>query len=75
MANDNTNYKMKKTIIILNKMKPNEYCLWTIQAKSIFEMHKYLEIVLGNESNLTSLNDDERFVGSIDERLKAHIIF
>ena len=38
-------------------------------------MHKCLEIVLGNEPNPTSLDDDERFVGPIDERLKAYITF
>ena len=43
--------------------------------ESTFEMHKCLEIVLGNESNLTSLNDNERSVESIDEHLKTHIIF
>ena len=36
-------------------------------------MHKCLDIMLDNESNLTSLNDDERSVESIDERLKAYI--
>ena len=43
--------------------------------KLIFEMHKYLKIVLDNELNLISLNDDERFVESIDECLKTYIIF
>ena len=37
-------------------------------------MHKYLDIALGNESNPTFLDDDRRFIGSIDGQLQSAIM-
>ena len=44
--------------IKLNKLKPNEYRLWVIQTEATFEVHKCLDIVLGEEPNPTPLNEE-----------------
>jgi transposase InsO family protein len=72
MADDNTSYKLEKTIT-LNKLKPNEYRLWQIQAESTLEVHKCLDIVLGNEPNPTPMDDDGKPIGPIGRRLGATI--
>ena len=41
--------------------------------EATFEVHKCLDIVLGNESNLTSVDDDDRSIGSVGERFQAAI--
>lgn len=63
MTDDNT-FKLEK-MIMLNKLKQNEYCLWVIQMEARFEVHKCLDIALGKESNSTSVNDDGISIGSI----------
>ena len=73
MADDNTNYKLEKTTITLNKLKPNEYRLWQIQAESTLQVHKCLDIVLGNEPNPTPMDDDGRPIGPIGRRIGATI--
>jgi gag-polypeptide of LTR copia-type len=71
MADDNT-YKLEKTIT-LNKLKPNEYRLWAIQTEATFEVHKCLDIVLGNEPNPTPVDDDGTPIGPIGEQFQAAI--
>ena len=73
MADDNTSYKLEKTTITLNKLKPNEYRLWQIQAESTLQVHKCLDIVLGNEPNPTPMDDDGRPIGPIGRRIGATI--
>ena len=63
---------MEKTIT-LNKLKPNEYRLWVIQTEATFEVHKCLDLVLGNEPNPTPVDDDGTPIGPIGERLRAKI--
>ena len=41
--------------------------------EATFEVHKCLDIVLGNESNLTSVDDDGRSIGPVGERFQAAI--
>jgi hypothetical protein len=50
MADDIGTYKLEKTIT-LNKLKPNKYRLWVVQTEATFDIHKYLGIVLSNETN------------------------
>ena len=54
---DNYTFQSEKTIN-LNKLKPNEYCLWVIQTEAAFEVHKCLDIVLSNEQVHTPIDDD-----------------
>lgn len=73
MADDNT-FKLEKTIT-LNKLKPNEYRLRAIQTEATFEVHKCLDIVLGNEPDPTPVDDDGTPIGPIGEQFQAAITF
>ena len=63
---------MEKTIT-LNKLKPNEYRLWVIQMEATFEVHKCLDIVLGNKPNPTPVDDESTPIGPISMQLQATI--
>ncbi len=71
MTDDNI-FKLEKTIT-LNKLKPNEYRLWVIQTEATFEVHKCLDIVLGNEPNPTPVDDEGTPIGPIGVQLQAAI--
>jgi hypothetical protein len=73
MADDNsTTYKLERTIN-LTTLKPNEYRLWVVQTEATFDVHKCLDIVLGNEPNPTPTNDDGTPLGPVDQRLRGTI--
>jgi hypothetical protein len=72
MADDNI-FKLEKTIT-LNKLKPNEYRLWVIQAEATFEVHKCLDIALGKEPNPTPVDDTGTpIIGPINAQQQASI--
>ena len=62
---------MEKTIV-LNKLKSNEYSLWITQTE--IEVYKCLDIVLGNEPNPTTMDDNDTLIGPIGEYFQAMII-
>ena len=60
--------------IKLNKLKPNEYRLWVTQTEATFEVHKCLDIVLGEEPNPTPLNEETgEPTGPVGDTLQAKI--
>ena len=69
---DNNIYRLEKTII-LKPLKPSEYRLRAIQTEAIFEMHKYLDIVLGNEPNPTPVDDNGTPIGPIGQHFQDAI--
>ena len=71
MADDNI-YRLEKTIT-LKQLKPNEYRLWAIQMEATFEVHKCLDIVLGNEPNPTLVDDNGTPIGPIGQYFQAAI--
>jgi hypothetical protein len=48
-------------------------CLWVVQTEATFEVHKYPGIVLGNKTNLISMDDDGRPLSPIVENMQATI--
>ena len=68
-----TSYKLKR-IITLSQLKPNEYCLWVIQMKTTFQVHKCLNIVLSREPNSISLDDGGTLLEAIDKQFQVAII-
>src|SRR2546423_7102665 len=67
-----TLYKLER-IITLSQLKPNEYRLWVVQMEATFQVHKCLDIVLGNEPNPTPVDDDGTPLGPIGKQLHAAI--
>ena len=57
MADDDTRVTGKT--IKLNKLKPNEYRLWVVQAEATFEVYKCPNIVFGKESKPTPSDDSD----------------
>src|SRR5579859_6765514 len=69
MAEEN---KKEKTIT-LNKLKPNEYRIWVVQAEATLGVYECLDIVQGTELNPTpAMNGDGTFP-PINAALRAKI--
>ena len=73
MADSNATQSPVSKTIKLNKLKPNEYRLWVLQAEATFEVHKCLNIVLSKEANPTPVNEDGRPLENLGAELWAHV--
>jgi len=74
MADDNTTQSVLHVETIkLNKLKPNEYPLWAVQAEATFEVYKCLNIVLGKEAKPTPVNEAKP-LESLGTEVRAQVL-
>ena len=75
MKDDHTSsgiHKLERSIT-LSPLKPNKYRFWVMQARATFDVHKYLGIMLGDELNPTSTDNNGNVIRPIGKRFKKAI--
>ena len=73
MANSDATQSLVSKTIKLNKLKPNKYRLWVLQAEATFEVHKCLNIVLSKEANQTPVNEDRQPLENLGAEARAQV--